>query len=287
MSTLLLQAAEVAMQRGARRVLQGIDLTVSAGEVVALIGPNGAGKSSLLQALAGLLPVSHGHIAVQGNPLADWSLPALARARAYLAQHATVQWPLPVRDIVALGRLPFASHQQFGQKTGAAISADADTGFETNVKNAIAADAAAITQAMTAADVIALAERPVTRLSEGEKARVLIARLLATGAPLLLADEPTAALDLAHQHQLMQLFRRHADNGGGAVLVLHDLNLAARYCDRLLLLQAGTLCAAGSPAEVLTAARLAEVYGVSAELLLRDGVLQLLTSASRCVTPRQ
>lgn len=257
MTTAFLQATSVAMQRGSRRVLRGIDLTVPAGELVALIGPNGAGKSSLLQALAGLLPVTHGSITLHGRTLAAWQPGALARARAYLGQHASVHWPMPVRDIVALGRLPFGQRRQ------------------------TAADDAAIARAMQAAEVSALADRSIMALSEGEKARVLIARLLATGAPLLLADEPTAALDLAHQHQLMLLFRRHADDGGSAVLVLHDLNLAARYCDRLVLLSGGECCAQGGPAEVLTEARLADVYGVSSELLPRDGVLQLLTTARR------
>ena len=237
---------------GARPVLRDIALRIAPGECIALLGPNGAGKSSLLKVLAGLLPATAGTIAIAGKALPAWRADALAKQRAYLGQHAEVHWPLPVRDVVALGRLPYG-HRQLTPH-----------------------DEHCIDTAMQAADVHALAQRPVTALSQGERARVLIARLFATEAPLLLADEPTAALDLAHQHQLMQLFRQHCQRGGGAVLVLHDLNLAARYCDRVLLLQHGEMVGQGSPTEVLTAAQLAAVYGVEAEVLQRGDGLQLL-----------
>lgn len=259
MTSNLLQASDLQLQRGRRTVLSNINLSINSGELVALIGPNGAGKSSLLKALAGLLPLAHGHVDVHGRALTDWPLPALAKARAYLAQASTVHWSLPVREVVALGRLPFASERL------------------------PAADAAAIDAAMQAADVLPLALRSITELSEGERARVLIARLFATGAPLLLADEPTAALDLAHQHQVLQLFRQHKNAGGSALLVLHDLNLAARYCDRILLLHEGRLHSQGRPAEVLTAATVRDVYGVEVELLQRHGVLQLVTAVGETV----
>lgn len=250
----LLQAHDLHAAYGTQQVLRDIRLSIAAGECLALIGPNGAGKSSLLRVLAGLLPATAGSIAIAGKPLSAWRPDALAKQRGYLSQHAGVQWPLPVHEVVALGRLPFGNRQL------------------------TPSDEQIIDAAMMAADVQALAERPVTTLSEGERARVLIARLFATEAPLLLADEPTAALDLAHQHQVMQLFRQHCQAGGAAILVLHDLNLAARYCDRVLLLQHGAMVSQGSPAQVLTATQLAAVYGIDSEVLQRGEHLQLLFS---------
>jgi len=217
------------------------------------IGPNGAGKTTLLRAVAGLAPYD-GRITVAGQDLATLAPAARARLMAYLPQRRDVAWGLAARDVVALGRLP---HLGVGRR-------ESD------------ADRAAIAAAMTAADVAALADRPVDRLSGGERARVLLARALAQAAPLLLADEPTAALDPFHQLQVMEVLRAEAEAGRAVVAVLHDLALAARFAHRVALLSDGRLAAVGSPEEVLTEDRLAAVYRVTALAGTRDGARWIL-----------
>lgn len=256
-NTAVLRTCSLRLAYHQQTVLQDLDLGIGRGELVALLGPNGAGKSSLLKALAGLLTPAFGSIELQGQALSSYSPESLAKARAYLPQSASVHWPQPVRDVVALGRLPHGRHRL------------------------TEADEHAIVDAMHAAGVDALATRPVNELSAGEQARVMMARLFATGAQLLLADEPTAALDLHYQHQIMTLFRQHADNGGSAVVVLHDLNLAARYCDRLLLLNEGHVVADGNAASVLTAERLRAVYHIEASVIRHGNVTQVLVSPTR------
>lgn len=212
--------------------LAGIDLEIAPGELVGVIGPNGAGKSTLLAALAGLLP-SQGVLLLQGEPLP--ALPARQRARrlGYLAQAGHSAWALAVEDIVAMGRLPWGDN-----------------------------DAVAIAAAMQATGADALRGRRIDALSGGEQARVWLARVLAGQPQLLLADEPVASLDLYYQRAVMQTLRQFADGGRAALVALHDLGLAARYCDRLLLLAQGRLVAAGSPAQVLQAPLLEAVYGL-------------------------
>ncbi len=253
-TTELLRTHSLQLAYHRQTILHELNLGIGRGELVALLGPNGAGKSSLLKALAGLLMPAQGRIELHGRPLTAYSAEALATVRAYLPQTASVHWPQPVRDVVALGRLPHGQSRL----------------TET--------DELAIADAMRAAGVDALAWRPVNELSAGEQARVMMARLLATGAPLLLADEPTAALDLQYQHQIMALFRQHANDGGSAVVVLHDLNLAARYCDRLLLLSEGQLVADGSAATALTAERLRSVYHIDASVIRHGQLTQVLVA---------
>ncbi len=253
-----LRADQLHYRYDAQDVVQDLSLQIKPGELVALIGPNGAGKSSLLKLLAGLLTAQRGQIQLDGKPLASYGADQLARRRSYLAQGAPLHWPLTVRQLVALGRLPW---QQ------AALNA---------------ADEQHIEAAMARTEISEWASRPVTSLSEGERMRVMFARLLATGSPLLLADEPTTALDLHHQHQTMQLFRQHCDDGGSALLVLHELNLAARYCDRLILLDRGRMVTQGNPETVLTVANLSAVYRVEVQVLKIANVLQVLVAP----TPR-
>jgi iron complex transport system ATP-binding protein len=233
-----------------RPVLRGIDLEARPGEVTAVIGPNGAGKSTLLRVLCGLLPPTGGRVLLDSLPLAHWSRTDLARRLAYVPQDRTVHWALTVRNVVALGRLPF-------QIVGGAPNAD---------------DAAAIEAALADMDVTALQERPVTEISGGELARVLVARALAQRPAVLVADEPAAGLDPAHQLSLFAHFRRIAVKGCNVIVALHDLSLAARFCHKVVLLRAGVVIAAGEPEKVLTSEHLATAYGVDARLRMLDGI---------------
>ncbi len=239
-----LAAEAITVRLGTRTVLDSVSLAVRSGETIGLIGPNGAGKTTALRALAGLAPVAAGEIQLDGQRLDRLSGRHRARAIAYFAQGGICHWPLLVGRLVALGRLPHLAPWT------------APT----------AADQTAIDTAMAAADVIDLACKPVSDLSQGERARVLLARALAIEAPVLLADEPVAALDPRHQLQIMQALAARARSGAAVIVVLHDLTLAARFCDRLVLLAEGRVLAEGAPAETLTPERLLEAYGIAAEI---------------------
>ena len=230
----------VSVTLGGRRVIDAVSADL-AGGVIGLIGPNGAGKSTLVRAIAGLIPTA-GAILIDGNPVAIMPLRDRARRIAYLPQGQAVHWPLTVERLVALGRLPhLAPFSRAGE-----------------------ADAAAIGRALDRTGLGSLRDRPIDELSGGERARVLLARALAVEAPLLLADEPLAALDPAHQIEVMALLRAESARGATVIAVLHDLTLAARWCDRLLLIDQGRLVADGKPVDVLTTDRIGSVYNVSA-----------------------
>jgi iron complex transport system ATP-binding protein len=238
----LLAASAVGVTLGGRTVLNGISLSLPAGHLVALVGPNGAGKTTLLRALAGLLP-SQGEIFVDGDALSALSLHERARRFAYLPQGHVVHWPLPARDIVALGRIPH------GATDPARLSAK---------------DADAVARAMQLTDVTGFSARPVTELSGGEKSRVALARVLAVEAPVMLADEPTASLDPRYQIDVMTNLRNAARRGTLVIVVTHDLGLAARFADTLLVLSQGRLVAQGTPAEALSEDIMREVFRISA-----------------------
>ena len=218
-----------------------------------LIGPNGAGKTSLLRLLALLARPDAGSITFDQVPAQAIPIRERARSLAFLAQGDDVHWPIKVERLVALGRLP---HRGSGGETEA--------------------DRVAIDRALAAAGIADLRDRTVDTLSGGERARALIARALAVEAPILLADEPTAALDPYHQLQIMELLRSTARAGAGVAVVLHDLSLASRFCDRLVLLAEGRTLADGAPADVLTDAHLATAYGIEVLRGRRDGEDYLL-----------
>lgn len=234
----------VSVSLGGRAVVEGVSFSCGPGELVALVGPNGAGKTSLLRALAGLVPSSGRMVMDAGSPeqnLRSLEPKARARAVAYLPQGHEAHWPLPARDIVALGRLPHGA------------------GDPTRLPPA---DTEAVEEAMRLADVVALADRPVTRLSGGERARVAMARVLAVGAGLILADEPTAALDPRHQLDVMGVLRGAARAGASVIAVTHDLGLAARFADRVLVMSEGRLVIAAEPDVALAPEVLRRVFGI-------------------------
>ncbi|CAM5292779.1 Heme ABC transporter ATP-binding protein OS=Streptomyces tendae OX=1932 GN=GUR47_11105 PE=4 SV=1 [Streptomyces tendae] len=232
----LAEADGVRVHLGGRPALDGVDVGVRAGEVLALVGPNGAGKSTLLGALAADVPAAEGVVRVQGRPVARWSAPELALRRAVLPQSASLSFPFAVEEVVRMGRAPWAGGDREGE------------------------DDAAVAEAMARTEVAGFAGRPFSALSGGERARVALARVLAQRAPLLLLDEPTAALDLRHQELVLRLCRERARAGDAVVVVLHDLALAAAYADRVAVLRSGRIAAEGPPAEVFAEGLLSEVY---------------------------
>jgi iron complex transport system ATP-binding protein len=237
----MLRAENLAVQRGPCTVLAEINLQLHAGEVLGVLGPNGAGKSTLLGALCGELPLSHGDVWLDQRRLHDW--PGIERAQrlAVLPQTSTLNFAFRVEEVVGMGRLPHASGRL--------------------------KDAQIINQALQAADALHLAGRSYQALSGGERQRVHLARVLAQLWPggegqILLLDEPTSMLDPLHQHTTLQATRAFAEQGAAVLVILHDLNLAARYCDRLLLLQDGRPHVLGSPEQVLRAEPLKAVFGL-------------------------
>ncbi len=245
-----IEARSLRVRLKARDVLHGLDAVALPGQLTAIIGPNGAGKTTLLKAFAGLLAPSGGSALLDGRPTAGWEPQALARAVAYLPQERIVHWALTVRAVVALGRLPY-------RPLGAGESA---------------ADASAVDTALAAMDAGHLAPRPVLELSGGERARVLVARALAQEPRALLADEPAAGLDPAHQLSLFRHLSALAASGRTVVVALHDLSLAARFCHSVILVHGGRAIAAGAPSDVLTPEHLATAYGITARYHTIDGV---------------
>lgn len=254
----MLEARDVHLRRGRRMVLAGVSLALRPCELVAVVGPNGAGKSSLFSVLAGDLRPDHGEALLDGHPLAGFTPAGLARARAAMEQMPMIAAPFTVAELVALGM-------------AAVPRADID-------------EAAVARRAMTAAGVAGLAGRAANRLSGGERARAHLARVLAQlwagraagDGRFLLLDEPTASLDLGHQVDAMRVARAEAASGAGVLAVLHDLNLAAAFADRIVLLSEGRVVAGGAPADVLDAGLLSSVYGAPILVQKAQGGLRII-----------
>ena len=220
-------------------LLDDVSLEVTGGEVVAVIGPNGAGKSTLLRLLAGDLEPDAGRAYIGSIDLAAGDVGQMARLRAVLAQHRVADIPFTAFEVVAMGRYP----------------------YRRDPANTNAADNAAVSDAMHRTATEPFAERVFATLSGGEQARVSLARILAQDASVLILDEPTAALDVAHEEHLMAELAARAVRGAAVLAVLHDLNLAARHATRIVALAGGRLVASGTPATVLTDVVLSDIYG--------------------------
>ena len=234
-------AEAVTVTIGASTLLEDVSLTARPGELLGLVGPNGAGKSTLLKVLAGLRDSSRGSVRYNDRPQNEIHAHQRAQQIGYLAQRGPVAWPLSVERLVALGRLPHLQTLGGNDPAGAT----------------------AITTALADTDTLHLRQRIVDTLSGGELARVLMARALAVGGSALLADEPVAALDPYHQLQVMEILRSRADHGTSVIVVLHEITLAARFCDHLVLLDHGRIAASGPPSDVLTDENLRATYHVN------------------------
>lgn len=237
-----LSATNLTVRAGTKLLVDDASLSVSTGELVALIGPNGAGKSSLIKCLMGMEQPASGDVTLDGQAINRLPHQRRAQLLSYLPQTRPLAWPLTVRDVVSLGRFAYGS-------VPGRLSAQ---------------DTAAVDDALAAVEALHQADRRTDTLSGGELARVHLARCFVGHTPLLIADEPLAALDPLHQWQVMELFKAYVARGNGALVVIHDLNLAHRFADRHIWMQHGRIVADGPPRETMTAERLADVYGVDA-----------------------
>ncbi|WP_460783768.1 heme ABC transporter ATP-binding protein [Microbacterium tumbae] len=231
----MLEAEAVGVSLGGTEIVSGVSFEVRAGEVLAIIGPNGAGKTTLLGAVAGDHRYT-GSIRLRGREISDWSARELAVRRSVLRQQNALSFPFRVVDVVKMGRAPWRDI----------------TPVET--------DDRIVAQELVRTDTLRFAERPFTSLSGGERARVALARAMAQRAGLLLLDEPSASLDVNYQEHVLALARMYAGRGSAVVVVLHDLAAAAAYSDRILMIDGGGMRVCGTPAEVMQAALLSEVY---------------------------
>lgn len=249
-----ISAEAITVTIGAATLLADVSVAANPGELVGLIGPNGAGKSTLLRVLAGLRDGTRGNVRYDDRLRSELKPHQLAQRVGYLAQRGPVAWPLTVERLVALGRLPHLRTLGPRDPLGATV----------------------IGAALADTDTLNLRHRVVDTLSGGELARVLLARALAVGGTALLADEPVAALDPYHQLQVMEILRARADAGTTVIVVLHEITLAARFCDHLILLDSGRLASSGAPNQVLTDQNLRATYRVSALRGESDGAKYLL-----------
>lgn len=248
-----LQIRELGVKLGGRDLLERISFSACRGELLALIGPNGAGKTTLLRAIAGLLTFQ-GDVRWDETSLPTLSMQQRAAVLSYLPQGHVAYWPLLARDIVAIGRAPRRA----------------------SLNGLSAADIRAIDQALEDVGATSFADRPVTELSGGERARIMVARALAAQAPLMLADEPIASLDPEHQLSIMGILARLAKNGHLVIAVVHDLSLAARFADRLVVLKNGRLAGIGAPEDVLNPQLLNDIFNVESRTFVNgDTALHL------------
>lgn len=243
MSKIACAADEVSIIRGGRKLLDRVSIDLYHGEVLALLGPNGAGKSTLLGALSGELDLDGGSVRFADRNIRDWSLKELSRRRSVLLQDHELMFPFTVYQVVEMGRAPWNRTEKESE------------------------DEVAIAEAIGLTDVEHLQTRAVPSLSGGERARASFSRVLATRTTVLMLDEPTAALDLKHQESVLKIARDRANAGDAVLVVLHDVNLASAFADRIALLKRGQLVTVGSPHDVLTSETISEVYETPVEII--------------------
>jgi iron complex transport system ATP-binding protein len=236
----LLTVKQLEFRTDTRSILTGIDCALHAGEFVGLIGANGTGKTTLLRLLMGLVTPSAGSVWIRGKPTTQYSRRALARQITLVPQDTGISYPFSVRELVTMGRHPYLRR------------------FTPITQH----DMSIVQAAMQTLAVDALAERSVTALSGGERQRVMIARALAQQTPIILLDEATASLDVCHQLDVLTAAKKLADQGHLVIAAIHDLNMASRFCNRILMLNQGQLVANGSPVETLTQHRLRQYFSV-------------------------
>ena len=278
-----LRADHITVSRGGTRGLDGVGCPVAHGETVGVVAPKGSGKSTLVGALYGAFPLEEGTVEYGGTPLSELARRDVARTVAVVAQADEEGLPLPVRSAVALGRLPFRTNlvapetPTDTEKIEAALRAPNRTGENVPLAPPLCGgvndDATFAPPALRATNLTGKIDRLTTQLSGGEKQRVAIARALAQDTDFMLLDEPTNHLDLKNQLDLLELI---SSTGKTIVLVLHDLNLAARYCDRILVLNHGTSIACGAPVDVLTPDLIRDVFGVRATPIDVEGIRQFV-----------
>lgn len=251
----MFEAKNISVKIGARKLLDDVSLEIRAGETVALLGANGAGKSTLLKALCGDVKTSSGEIRLENRRLHEWNYHELARKRAVLAQHSTLDFPFTAREVALLGRNPHVRGRESAK------------------------DLKIVEEALKLVEAAHLAHQSFPTLSGGERQRVHLARILAQiweepkdSARYLLLDEPTANLDLAHQHLTLRIARKLSRENTGVLVVLHDLNLAASYADKICLMKNGRILESGMPTTILTAANIKTIFDFDVSILEHDGL---------------
>ncbi len=255
---MLINAENLNLYAGDKKILDDISLSIEKGKIIGLIGPNGAGKTSLLKILANVNPDYQGSYTFKGQPISSFKEKQLAKEFGYLPQDATAHWPLKSRRLIELGRLPFQGYSNKLSKE----------------------DHKAVEEAAKKTEVEHLYERIATTLSGGERTRVFLARLFAAEPQVIFADEPIAALDPYHQLHIMEILQEHAHSGGTVVIVLHDISLAARFCDEMVLLDEGRIVKTGGINQLLEDELLQKTYGIDLKLFC-EGDAYSITPWSR------
>lgn len=241
---MLIKAQNLSLRIGEKQLLDNIAVEIDKGQIIGLIGPNGAGKSTLLKVLANILPADSGQYRLANKNIRQYKEKELAQKVGYLAQNATAHWPLKAQRLIELGRLPF---QGYRQKLG---NKDRDI----------------INAAIAKTETAHLLDRVVTTLSGGEQTRIFLARLFAAEPEVIFADEPIAALDPYHQLHIMEILREHAQKGGTVVVVMHDINLASRFCDQLILMDKGKIRGTGDINDLLKNNVLTDTFRIKLRL---------------------